>query len=69
MQQIRLQDNAQCHKARDVLDFLKENDVAVMQLPPRSLDLKICGMTLKQISHTVIFGEDYGNEVQIDFRV
>src|SRR5579859_5424429 len=34
-----MQDNAPCHKATEVLDFLKENHVPVMEWPPQSPDL------------------------------
>jgi hypothetical protein len=34
-----MQDNAPCHKAQEVLDFLTENHVPVMKWPPQSPDL------------------------------
>jgi hypothetical protein len=34
-----MQDNALCHKATDILEFLKENYVPVMEWPPQSPDL------------------------------
>jgi hypothetical protein len=34
-----MQDNALCHKATEVLDFLKENRVPVMEWPSQSPDL------------------------------
>jgi len=36
---IFMQDNATCHKAREVLDFLGEYQVPVMKWPPQSPDL------------------------------
>ena len=36
---IFMQDNATCHKAKPVLEFLKENHVPVMDWPPQSSDL------------------------------
>ena len=34
-----MQDNARCHKAREVFDFLEENQVLIMVWPSQSLDL------------------------------
>ena len=34
-----MQDNAPCHKAREVLEFLAERNIPVMDWPPQSLDL------------------------------
>jgi len=34
-----MQDNAPCHKAREILDFLEENQVPIMVWPPQSPDL------------------------------
>ena len=34
-----MQDNARCHKAECILEFLKENGVPVMEWPPQSPDL------------------------------
>ena len=36
---VFMQDNARCHKAHDVLEFLKENNVPVMKWPAQSPDL------------------------------
>jgi transposase len=36
---IFMQDNAPCHNATDILEFLAENNVPVMQWPPQSPDL------------------------------
>ena len=36
---IFMQDNARCHKAHDVLEFLKENNVPVMEWPAQWPDL------------------------------
>ena len=36
---VFMQDNARCHKAHDVLEFLKENNVSVMEWPAQSPDL------------------------------
>ena len=36
---IFMQDNAPCHKAAEVLEFLKENNVPVMEQLPQSPDL------------------------------
>jgi DDE superfamily endonuclease/Transposase len=36
---IFMQDNAPCHKSTDVLEFLRENRVPVMEWPPQSPDL------------------------------
>ena len=36
---IFMQDNAPCHKSTDVLEFLQENHVPVMEWPPQSPDL------------------------------
>ena len=34
-----MQDNAPCHKAMDVMNFLKAENVTFMHWPPQSLDL------------------------------
>ena len=34
-----MQDNAKCHKAQEVLDFLEENQVPIMKWPAQSPDL------------------------------
>ena len=34
-----MQDNAPCHKATNMLEFLEENHVPVMEWPPQSPDL------------------------------
>ena len=36
---VFMQNNAPCHKATEVLDFLKDNRVPVMEWPPQSADL------------------------------
>ena len=36
---VFMQDNAPCHKATSILEFLEENNVPVMQWPPQSPDL------------------------------
>jgi hypothetical protein len=36
---VFMQDNARCHKAHDVLEFLKENNIPVMEWPAQSPDL------------------------------
>jgi Transposase/DDE superfamily endonuclease len=36
---IFMQDNAPCHRATEVLDFLAENNIPVMEWPPQSPDL------------------------------
>jgi len=36
---VFMQDNAQCHKAECILEFLQENHVPVMEWPPQSPDL------------------------------
>ena len=51
---VFMQDNAPCHKATEVLDFLKDNRVPVMEWPPQSPDLNpmenLC-VTLKATFH------------------
>jgi len=34
-----MQDNTPCHKSKEVLEFLAEHHVPVMEWPPQSLDL------------------------------
>src|SRR5262249_17790359 len=34
-----MQDNASCHKAKEVLEFLEENQIPIMKWPPQSLEL------------------------------
>lgn len=34
-----MQDNAACHKATEVLEFLAEHNIPVMEWPPQSFDL------------------------------
>ena len=34
-----MQDNAKCHKANEVLEFLKENNIPIMEWPAQSPDL------------------------------
>ena len=36
---VFMQDNAPCHKAKKVMDFLKANNVTTMEWPPQSPDL------------------------------
>lgn len=36
---VFMQDNARCHKANDVLEFLKENRVSIMKWSAQSRDL------------------------------
>jgi len=36
---VFMQDNAPCHKANSILEFLEENHVPIMQWPPQSPDL------------------------------
>jgi len=36
---VFMQDNAPCHKANEVIEFLKENQIPVMEWPPQSPDL------------------------------
>ncbi len=36
-----MQDNARCHKANDILEFLKENHVPVMEWPAQWPDLNL----------------------------
>lgn len=36
---IFMQDNAPCHKATEILEFLAENEISVMEWPPQSPDL------------------------------
>jgi transposase len=36
---IFMQDNAPCHKATEILEFLEENNVPIMEWPPQSPDL------------------------------
>ena len=36
---IFMQDNAPCHKARVVMDYLRENNIRTLDWPPQSPDL------------------------------
>ena len=54
---VFMQDNAPCHKATEVLEFLGENHIPIMEWPPQSPDLsKICVSLLKRPSTSGSFG-------------
>src|SRR5436309_9060322 len=44
-----MQDNAKCHKANEVFEFLKENNIPVMEWPAQSPDLNPLEETLSSM--------------------
>ena len=62
-----MQDNAKCHKANEVFEFLKENNIPIMEWPAQSPDLNPLEETLSStfFGTVQVSSEEFGSSISI----